>query len=430
MSFPPSVDKLARSIEHHDLPWPILVEVAQEAIATDQVDDIEVLATKRYRQLLNPVLNGTGVLLHTNMGRAPLALNQTASFSNLEIDVETGQRGSRQKTIGNLLATACGAEAAMAVNNCASALMLALGALANGQKVAVSRGELVEIGGGFRVPDVMRQSGAELVEVGTTNRTRLRDYQKAVDGDAAALALKVHQSNYSIVGFTEEVSIRELSSLDIPVIADIGSGLLDSTCPWLPNIKPPAWLENEPAARQTLEAGADLVLFSGDKLFGGPQAGILAGSAELIAACAAHPLARATRPGSLVLHALQTTTLSYLNRDGQAIEFWRMATIDPQTIQQRATAVVESLRAENPDSQIEVISTESVPGGGTLPTVTIPSVGVEISGDLSRELRAQPTPLIARVVDNATIVDLRTIHPDADQQLIASLSAALSQSVS
>ena len=305
----------------------------------------------------------------------------------------------------------------MVVNNCASAVLLALAALGSGRSVAVSRGELVEIGGAFRVPDVMAQSGAGLIEVGTTNRTRLADYRQAVETGGASAVLKVHQSNYRIVGFTEDTTVAELAGLGVPVLADIGSGLLDAACPWLPG-PPPRWLQGEPAARQTLAAGADLVLFSGDKLFGGPQAGIIAGRADLVAACSRHPLARALRPGGLVLSALQATTLAYLRRDGAAIPLWRMAAATVEALTARAEAVQARAGVGR------VTATESVPGGGTLPTVTIPSAGLALPGDKTATLRHRDRPVIARVEEATTLVDLRTVDPDDDAELAAALAQA------
>jgi L-seryl-tRNA(Ser) seleniumtransferase len=409
------VDQLARRLSHHDLPHPVLVDVARTAIATDRVDEVDDLARAATRRLLTPVINATGVLLHTNLGRAPIAHSIEAHYTNLELDLASGARGSRQAGIGQLLATACGAEAALVVNNCASALLLGLAALGAGQAVAVSRGELVEIGGAFRVPDVMAQSGATMIEVGTTNRTRLADYRRAVEGNGAGAVLKVHQSNYRIVGFTEETSISQLATLGVPVLADIGSGLLDAACPWLSG-QPPPWLDGEPAARQTLEAGAGLVFFSGDKLFGGPQAGIIAGRRDLVAACGRHPLARALRPGGLVLSALQATTLAYLRRDGAAIGFWRMATTPIAELRSRAerlTAKAAGWAAAN---------TSAVPGGGTLPSVTIPSAGLRRPGDWTAELRARERPVIARIERDATIIDLRTVDEDDDAELAAALA--------
>jgi len=301
----------------------------------------------------------------------------------------------------------------MVVNNCASAVLLVLAALAGGRSVAVSRGELVEIGGGFRIPEVLAQSGARLVEVGTTNRTRLEDFAAAVrDADDMALCLSVHRSNYRIEGFTESPTADELASLDVPLVADIGSGLLDAACPWLDE-GPPRWLGGEPAARQVLEAGAALVTFSGDKLLGGPQAGVIAGRADLVAVCAAHPLARALRPGSLVLHALQDLALAYLSRDGAAIPFWRMATTPVDDLKVRATRIAPELAAD----------TIAIPGGGTLPGVEIPSAGLVLAGDRVAELRAGSPPIIARVADDATVVDLRTVHPEDDGVVAAALAS-------
>src|SRR5687767_3833276 len=257
---PPAVDALARELADVGLPHPLLVDVAREAIAAGDPSSARARAEAVAAALLRPVVNATGVLLHTNLGRAPLAAVPPPGYTNLEFDLATGRRGSRSRHAGALLARACGAEAALVVNNGAAALLLVLSALARDRSVVVSRGELVEIGGGFRVPEVMAASGAHLVEVGTTNRTRRRDFEGALDTQPALL-LKVHQSNYRIVGFTEDVAVRDLSSLSVPVVADIGSGLLDAATPWLEG-GPPAWLASEPAARQTLAAGAALVTFS------------------------------------------------------------------------------------------------------------------------------------------------------------------------
>ena len=412
-SRPPSVDRLARSLHDTGLPPPMLVEAARTAISAGSPQSAHQIANDMARRLLRPVINGTGTLLHTNLGRAPMSWAQTDQYSNLEFDLTTGERGSRMDTAPALIAQVCGAEAAIVVNNCAAAVLLTLASLAEGKGVVVSRGELVEIGGGFRVPDVMARSGARLIEVGTTNRTRLDDFKHAVEqhGEDAALVLQVHQSNYKIVGFTEAPRTAELATLNRPLVADIGSGLVDSRCPWLPG-GPPGWLDDEPAARQTLEAGADLVTFSGDKLFGGPQAGIIAGREDLVAACAAHPLARALRPGGLVLGALQATALAYLNRDGDAIPFWRMASLSQDVLRSRA---------ENLGVGIAV-DVASTPGGGTLPEVEIPSAGVAVEGDRRSALRNRERPIIARVVDGRTIIDLRTVHPDDDSEITAALT--------
>ncbi len=413
---PPSVDALARSLTGEGLPHPLAVKAAREAIAAGEAHTAQSRARDLQRRMLTPVINGTGVLLHTNLGRAPLGLHTEPGYHNLEIDLATGERGDRHSTAAQLVATACGAEAAIAVNNCAAAMLLVLAALAGDCDVIVSRGELVEIGGGFRIPEVMASSGARLVEVGTTNRTRKDDFVDAVanPGVDAALVLRVHQSNYRIVGFTEAPRTAELADLGVPLVADIGSGLLDSRCGWLSG-RPPAWLEGEPAARQTLEAGAALVTFSGDKLFGGPQAGIIAGRADLVARCARHSLARALRPGALVLTALQQTALAYLRGDGQAIEFWRMATL--------STDALRSRLATYDSPGVKPVETESTPGGGTLPGVRIESVGVAVQGDHSAQLRELDRPIISRVVDGATVIDLRTVPPHHDSYVAAALAA-------
>ena len=405
---PPSVDAVARELADVGLPHPLLVDAARAAIADGDPSTARQRAERLRLDLLRPVVNATGVLLHTNLGRAPVAHTQQATYSNLELDLGTGKRGSRLRNAGALLARAAGAEAAMVVNNGAAAVLLVLAALARDRGVVVCRGELVEIGGGFRVPDVMAQSGARLVEVGTTNRTHRRDYERAlVSPDEIALVLKVHQSNYRIVGFTSSVAVSELVGLGPPVVVDLGSGLLDAATPWLSS-GPPSWLADEPAVRQALEAGAALVTFSGDKLLGGPQAGVIAGRADLVDACANHPLARALRPGAMVLTALQETALAYLRRDGDAIPFWRMATLPVADLRRRA----EGLGAG------EVIETVAIAGAGSLPGLDIPSAGIAVEGDVTAALRAHDPPVIARTRDDRTLLDLRTVDP-ADDAVVA-----------
>lgn len=416
---PPSVDQLARSIADVGLPHPLLVDAARAAISSGDPGSARAEAEALARTVLQPVVNATGVLLHTNLGRAPLAAHVDGRASNIELDLATGKRGSRTAHAGSLLARAVDAEAAVVVNNCAAAVLLALAALAGGGRgVAVSRGELVEIGGGFRVPDVMAQSGARLVEIGTTNRTRVGDYRHALAADEdLAVLLKVHRSNYTISGFTEDTSVTALADLGPPVVVDLGSGLLDAACPWLDD-GPPAWLRDEPAAKQTLASGADLVLFSGDKLLGGPQAGVIAGRADLVRACAEHPLYRAFRPGALVLGALQDVALAYLDRSAGELPFWRMASARVADLEDRARRIAEAAPVD-----VGVVSCSSVPGGGTLPGIEIPSAGIALEGDRTRELRAGSPPVIARVEEGRTILDLRTVEPADDEIVAAALRA-------
>lgn len=411
----------------------MLVDIARDAIASTTPANTEALARQMAeqmsRRLLQRVINGTGVLLHTNLGRAPVEHHQPAGYNNLEFDLDTGQRGSRSDHAGALLAKACGAEAAIVVNNNAAAVLLSLAALARGRQVAVSRGEAVEIGGGFRVPEIMATSGATLVDVGTTNRTRLADYRTAVEAAGAdvAVLLKVHPSNYTMTGFVEEAGVDELATyvteIDADgstprplVIVDLGSGLLDATTPWLPG-GPPLWLANEPAARQTLEAGADLVMFSGDKLLGGPQAGIIAGRRDLVEACGRHPLARALRPGGMVLQALHDLALAYLRRDAcSTVAFWRLSVCPVADLRNRTNALGVGTPTE----------CASVPGAGTLPGVEIPSYGVSIAGDHTEALRRWTPPIIARCENDATIIDMRTVDPSDDHIIAAALSALTS----
>jgi L-seryl-tRNA(Ser) seleniumtransferase len=415
---PPSVDALARSLEPFGLPHPLRVDVARDAIGRGDPDGAAADAERLQQQRLQPVINATGVLLHTNLGRAPLAVDWPATYTNLELDLATGRRGARQAHAGPRLARACGAEAALVVNNGAGAVLLVLAALAAGRGVAVSRGELIEIGGGFRIPDVLATSGARLVEVGTTNRTRRADYRAAIaDPDRdVALVLKVHPSNYRIEGFTEATRVDEVANLGPPVAVDLGSGLLDAACPWLAG-GPPPWLAGEPAARQTLAAGAALVTFSGDKLLGGPQAGVVAGRRDLVDACAAHPLYRALRPGAHLLAAVAAVATAYLDRRAGELPFWRMATAPVAGLRARADAVAAGLGvASGPCA--------SVTGGGTLPGVEIPSWGLTVPGDHAGALRAaRPVPVVATVRDGTTRLDLRTVDPDDDPALAAALAS-------
>jgi len=371
------------------------------------------------RTLLTPVVNATGVLLHTNLGRAPVAHTQRARAQTVEFDLATGARGSRQRAVGQLFAQLCGAESAMIVNNNASAVLLVLAALAEGRDVAVARGESVEIGGAFRVPEVMEQSGARLVDVGTTNRTRLSDYQRAIvrPGTDLALLLKVHPSNYRVEGFVEDTPVSEMATLGVPVVADIGSGLIDANVPWIHGA-PPAWLAGEPAAVQTLADGADLVTFSGDKLLGGPQAGIIVGRADLVEQCARHPLARALRCGGLVLAALQDVALSYLRRTVTTdIAFWRMVDQSSELLRRRAERIVAAAGTGS------VVDSEALPGAGSAPGVSIPSVAIAIDGDVLHTLRAHDPPVIGRTRDGTTHLDLRSVDADDDDILVAALTA-------
>ncbi len=425
---PPSVDALARELSlRHSLPHALLVDIARRAIAnsatTVKISAVSVkefadqLATEFSQSLLRDVINATGVLLHTNLGRAPMAMQTSNRASNLELNMSTGDRGSRQSTVGKLLALLCGAESAIVVNNNAAAVLLVVAALANSRDVAVSRGESVEIGGNFRIPEVTEQSGARLVDVGTTNRTRLRDYKKAIDkrGNDIALVLKVHPSNYRVSGFVEDTPVAELATLSVPVAVDIGSGLIDNTCPWLES-RAPSWLGNEPAARQTIKDGAALVMFSGDKLFGGPQCGVIAGRADLIEACAQHPLARALRPGSSTMFAMQSLAISYLGRTAtNDIAFWKMATIAITELQSRAEKIIAAAKTG------EICMLDSIPGAGSAPGATIASIGIVVNGDYLSKLRMYDTPIIARVKDNKTFLDLRTIQPDDDAIVVQAL---------
>ena len=422
---PPSINAIARELgSSSSLPHSILVDCARHAVA-EKPDDAVVnalrLAAEFEQSLLTDVVNATGVLLHTNLGRAPLTMTIAGRPTNLEFNLATGSRGSRQDAASALICHLTGAEAAIVVNNNAAAVMLVLAALAEGRDVAVSRGESVEIGGGFRIPDVMEQSGARLVDVGTTNRTRLRDYEKAIQSrkNDIALLMKVHPSNFAIEGFTEGTSVAELATLTVPVVADVGSGLLDNTAPWLQGFTNniPSWIQNEPAVRQAITDGADLVTFSGDKLLGGPQCGIIAGRADLIDVLASHPLMRALRPGSHTLLALQSVLLSYCTRSVCTdVPFWTMVSASTDALRARAEAIVEASKVGS------VVATESLIGAGSAPGSTISSFGITVAGDHRTALRNHDTPVIARTLDKTTFIDLRSVAPADDRVLIAALS--------
>lgn len=422
-SRPPSVDALARTLARSSqLPHGLLVDCARRAVAAggeiesgalDNVRDLEAL-------LHTDVVNATGVLLHTNLGRAPVPQRGAGRSTNVELNLDTGTRGSRHEAVSRLLGSLCGAEAAVVVNNNAAAVLLVLAALAPGRGVAVSRGESVEIGGGFRIPDVMEQSGARLVDVGTTNRTRLADYERAVATNDIALIFRIHPSNFTVTGFTESTPVKELAGLPVPVVADVGSGLLDSTLPWLHGRadRTPEWLTGEPAVRQTLADGADLVTFSGDKLLGGPQCGVIAGRADLVAACASHPLMRALRPGSHVLAMLQETLLAYVAREVcDTVPFWAMATVPSESLEQRARDIVATSGVGS------AAPTEALVGAGSAPGTTIPSWGIVLDGDVTSRLRRSTIPIMARTRDGQTVIDMRTVAPTDDPVIVDALTA-------
>jgi L-seryl-tRNA(Ser) seleniumtransferase len=390
--------------------------VTPDAVVADARDRLAALGER----LLTPVVNATGVLLHTNLGRAPLgddareAIEHVAAYSNLEFELPTGQRGSRHAHAGHLLALACGAEAGLVVNNNAAAVLLTLAALARDREVVVSRGELVEIGGAFRVPDIMREAGARLVEVGTTNRTRRSDYEQAIRTETA-IVLKVHTSNYRMVGFVEDTPVAQLASLGRPVVVDAGSGLLDDTTPWLPHR--PSWLHGELGVRQCVDAGAQLVTFSGDKLLGGPQAGIIVGSRSLVTTLQRHPLARVVRADKLTLAALQSVALTYLSGDATSLPLWHMAIASIENLRARA----EQIAAVVPSAK--VVETTATAGGGSLPGLDIPSIGVALDARsvdtaLAR-LRGERVVALAR--DGKVVCDLRTVEPSADERIAAAL---------
>lgn len=418
------MDAIARSLADTGLPHPLRVSAARAAVCAGDAALARQIAEKTAGQFLRPVINATGTLLHTNLGRAQLEGGACRGAVNLELDLATGRRGLRTSSVSKLLCSLTGAEAATVVNNGAAALLLVLATLAPGQPVIVSRGELVEIGGGFRIPEVLATSGARLVEVGTTNKTRLADYAEALGGlapETRPLLLKVHQSNYRIVGFTQSVTTAELATLGVPVVVDLGSGLLDAGTPWLRSA-PPRFLAGEPAARQTLVQGAALVTFSGDKLLGGPQAGLIAGSADLVSRCSRNPLFRALRPGGLVLSELQATLVAYAERRGHEIPFWQMATTPAGEIRERAEAIAGRL-----GPPVSVCGSLAAVGAGSSPGMEIESAALCLPGDHRIGLIDHEPPVVARVQEGRTLLDLRSVSPGDDGAVESALKHLLSR---
>jgi L-seryl-tRNA(Ser) seleniumtransferase len=413
----PSVDELAADERLSDLaPRTLLVSAARSALSRareeiragaepgDLVERVERELAAARAPRLRPLLNATGVIVHTNLGRAPLAAAALervrevgGGYSNLEYDVQAGARGSRQDHVAPILRRLTGAEAALVVNNNAAAVLLALAALAEGREVLVSRGELIEIGDGFRIPDVLARSGARLREVGTTNRTRAADYERAIGPDTALL-LRVHQSNFRVIGFTEQPRLDELVRIGrahgLPVIDDLGSGVLVE-------------LEGEPSAHDALDAGADLVCFSGDKLLGGPQAGIVVGRAELVERLRRHPLQRALRADKLTLAALEATLALYLEpeRALRELPVLRMLRERPETVRGRAERLAELVGGE-------VEQTVARVGGGALPLAELPSFACAVEEELAIPLRTAEPPVIGIVRDGRCLLDCRTLRDD------------------
>ena len=391
------------------------------------------------RLSLGPVINATGVVIHTNLGRAPLAFealeaidSAASGYSNLEYDLDAGTRGSRQVHVEPLVCELTGAAAAMAVNNNAAAVLLALAATAHGREVVISRGQLVEIGGSFRIPEILAASGAHLVEVGTTNRTRIEDYERAIGPDTAAL-MRVHASNFRTVGFTEEVALAELAALararNLLLIDDLGSGVVARREDSLETV-----LGGEPAARESIAAGADLVCFSADKLLGGPQAGIVAGTEAAVGLMRAHPLARAVRIDKLSLAALEATLR--LQRDPERaardIPVLQMLATPRAELDARAELLRAGIAAGAPsDAGVRIVSTAGRAGGGSLPlleldgpavAVTSPTVGAD---ELHARMRAGDPPIVARVRDEAVLLDPRTIAEVEIDFVVRGVIAAL-----
>ncbi len=432
----PSVDELLRDTRLPDGPRPLVLEAARAALARareeikaghdpgDLVARVEQELESGSRFRLRRAVNATGVVVHTNLGRAPLAesalerVREVArGYSNLEYDLDEGSRGSRQDHVAALLRRLTGAEAALVVNNNAAAVLLALAALAEGREVLVSRGELIEIGDGFRIPDVLARSGARLHEVGTTNRTRAVDYERAI-GPETAVVLRVHQSNFRVVGFTELPLVEELARVahaaELPLVDDLGSGVLGG----LGNT---VLLGDEPSARDALAAGADLVCFSGDKLLGGPQAGIVVGRADLVERLRRHPLQRALRADKLTLAALEGTLALLLDpaRAAREIPVLRMLSQGADTVRARAERLASLVGGE-------VEATVGRVGGGALPLAELPSFACAIEEELAAPLRAAEPPVVGVVRDGRLLLDCLTLADDEVEAVAAAVTRARS----
>lgn len=441
----PSVSKLLQALGPLYFPRPLVVDTIRRELAArrkaEEARGLEeiVLAIRasldRHRHTrLRPVINGTGIILHTNFGRAPLAPEVAqsvaalaASYGNVEFDIATGARGSRASYLEHNLALLCGAEAATVVNNCAAALILVVKHFAgSGREVIISRGELVQIGGGFRIGEMLKAAGATLREVGATNRTSLQDYESAI-GPESALILTVHRSNFYMEGFVESTSLTDLARLarkrHIPLLADLGSGALDS-CAELSD-------EPEPTPADALKKGADLVCFSGDKLFGGPQAGLIAGRRRFIATLKREPLFRALRCDKLCLAALQATIDLHLAGSSNEIPALALLRIPKDELRGRAAAMFARLRGL--PAHISVGRGTGKVGGGTLPRATIPSVTLDIVPELcsleqfAASLRAGDPPVIGYIGGNSFKLDLRTIFPKQDEAVVDAIRTACSR---
>lgn len=397
----PSVDRLATSVARA-----VVGERRDELLAgaRDEADLVE-RATKRLEPSLRRVVNATGVIVHTNLGRAPLAAaaqvavaRAAAGYSNLEYSLADGERGSRHDHVEALLREVTGAEAALAVNNCAAAVLLAVAALAgDGREVVVSRGQLIEIGGSFRIPEVVAQSGARLVEVGTTNRTRLRDYARATNDQTGAI-LRAHPSNFRTVGFVEEVEIEQLCGLGVPVIDDVGSGVLADDL---------ELLAGEPPVRRSVRAGAALTCFSGDKLLGGPQAGCVVGTRDAVEACKRHPLARALRIDKLTLAALEATLALYRDPEWARREIPVLAMLSDEGLEERAAALAAATGGE-------VVRSTAKVGGGALPLLELEGPAVALDERLAEPLRRGDPPVVGRISGGRLLLDPRTM---ADEEV-------------
>ena len=435
----PGVDTILEAVKECGLPRPLVVRTIREELkivrkskVIPNPEEITNAVKERLSDLelskLQPVINGTGVLIHTNLGRSPITVPSNGGYTNLEIDLATGKRGKRAEYLETCLAELCGAEATMVTNNCAAALVLILRYLtAEKKEVVISRGELVQIGGDYRIPDILESTDARLKEIGTTNRTNLEDYSKAINKETG-LILKVHRSNFFMEGFVGSPDRGELAALArkkrVPFVEDVGSGVFLPTESWANG-------HHEPTPKEVLKDGVDLVCFSGDKMLGGPQAGIIAGKKRFIQALKRHPFFRALRCDKLILTSLQDAAEAYLKNQSDELSLHQCLTVDIKRLKKRADRLTKKL--ESSSIKVTVSESHSQIGGGSLPQALLPSIAIDFLPkgislkEFAAQLRRQSTPVIGVISNQRFRLDLKTIFPEQDKLLIESITKIITK---
>ena len=435
----PGVDTILEAVKECGIPRPLVVRIIREELKIVRKSKVipnpeEIINAVKERlsdlelSKLQPVVNGTGVLIHTNLGRSPITVPSNGGYTNLELDLATGKRGKRAEYLETCLAELCGAEATMVTNNCAAALVLILRHLtAEKKEVVISRGELVQIGGDYRIPDILESTDARLKEIGTTNRTNLQDYSKAINKETG-LILKVHRSNFFMEGFVGSPDRRELAALArkkrVPFVEDVGSGVFLPTESWANG-------HHEPTPKEVLKDGVDLVCFSGDKMLGGPQAGIIAGKKRFVQALKRHPFFRALRCDKLILTSLQHAAEAYLKNQSDELSLHQCLTVDIKRLKKRADRLTKKL--ESSSIKVTVSESHSQIGGGSLPQALLPSIAIDFLPkgislkEFAAQLRRQSTPVIGVISNQRFRLDLKTIFPEQDKLLIESITKIITK---